>query len=357
MALEQRAPRGKLTISPVNPSEPVQDVCGDLRDGSGPNVTGFYHNYLHGQTVLLRYLLPHFEIGAIKTSYASLLVLVLLATVGLCMMRLLDDSRREESIVFLVVTLMFARFFGLEWFGASLGHGPSDLILTGFLAYLAARAGAMKDGEWVVSAATFGALTIMFELLTGGLPLGGAMVVGLGWFALEKEQRSPASVLLGLVVYGIGAAIPMLIKIGLIASVFGGEALVNVASQGLSRMGSEFPDGFSGLTATSQLLLHLGSLTSGMWLLSAVMLCLALGLGSIGALRRRCPEQLLLVTSIGCIFLWFALFRQHTALHASFMVRILVWPVAAGSVLFALGAMRATTAKSDRHSHTECKAI
>lgn len=66
MALEQRQPLDKLFVSPVNPAEPTQDVCRDLRDKTGPNATAYYHNYLHGQTVLLRYLLPHYELAGIK---------------------------------------------------------------------------------------------------------------------------------------------------------------------------------------------------------------------------------------------------------------------------------------------------
>ncbi|WP_426266748.1 hypothetical protein [Sphingomonas sp. LHG3443-2] len=348
MALEQRQPRQELFISPVNPAEPTQDVCRDLENGTGPNASAYYHNYLHGQTILLRYLLPHLELASIKAIYKGLLAMLLLASAGLCFLRVMDGSRREESLVFLVATLAFSRFFGLEWFGDSLGNGPSDLIVIGFLALLSARAGAMSTGEWIISAAVFGALTMIFELLTGGLPLGGAMVLGLGWFALKRGERSPQLVILGLVAYGLGAAIPMLTKVVLVATVFGSDALFQVALEGLNRIGSEVPPGLPELTVISQLVLHLGSLAPGMWMTAAGTLCLALALGAVALARHRSPEHLLLFASVALIFLWFALFRQHTALHASFMVRILVWPIAAGLALIALTALGANRVQPTR---------
>ncbi|WP_338502970.1 hypothetical protein V6R86_06395 [Sphingomonas kaistensis] len=341
MALEQREPREKLFVSPVNPADPTQDVCRDLNDGTGPNATAYYHNYLHGQTVLLRYLLPHFEVAGIKAFTKALLTILLLASAAVSLLRLIDGSRREESLVFLVATLAFGRFFGLEWFGEMLGNGPSDLIVIGFLAILSVRAGAMGAREWIVGAAIFGALTMMFELLTGGLPLGGAMVLGLGWFALRKAERSPHLVALGLVAFGLGAAIPALTKVVLVASLFGTGDLFQMGIEALNRVGSELPPGWTELTVTSQLLLNLESLTPGTWVTAAGTLCLALGLGAVSLARHRDPECLLLAASATLIFLWFALFRQHTALHASFMVRILVWPIAAGFALVALAALRA----------------
>ena len=348
MAIEQRQPAERLFVSPVNPADTTQDVCGDLRDGTGPNATAYYHNYLHGQSVLLRYLLPHFDVSAIKAMYKGLLSILLLAGAGLCLLRLIDGARREESIVFLVATLAFSRFFGLEWFGDMLGNGPSDLIVIGFLAYLSARAGAMSAQGWIISVAGFGALTMIFELLTGGLPLGAAMVLGLGWFALQKGERSPKLVVLGLIAYGIGAAVPAAAKVALVATLFGTSDVSQIALEGLNRVGSVYPPGFSELTVTSQLLLNLSSLAPGMWMIAAGTLCLAVTLGAVGVARHRSPEFLLLLASVAIIFLWFALFRQHTVLHASFMVRILVWPIAAGFAVVALTALRANRERPAR---------
>jgi hypothetical protein len=347
LALEQRQPREKLTVSPVNPSEPLQDVCRDLRDGTGINHAAYYHNYLHGHAVLLRYLLPHWSIGAIKEGYKAGISLLLLAAIALCLARLFDASaRREESLIFLIVLLGFARFFGLEWFAQSLGHGPSDLVVLGFVALLTARAGAMSRRGWVLSAALFGALTMIFEFLTGGLPLGASVVLGLGWFALAERERSPTTVVLGLVAYGIGAAVPLLVKLALVASLFGSKAVSWMAMQGIFRMGSELPPGLEGVTATSQLLLNINVLAPGLPLFSAGLLVLALALGLVAALRHPQPPFLLLLASILPIILWFLAFRQHTAIHAWFMARILVWPLIAGFALFALAAMRAGRAAS-----------
>ena len=165
----------------------------------------------------------------------------------------------------------------------------------------------MGAREWIVGAAVFGALTMIFELLTGGLPLGGAMVLGLGWFALREAERSPQLVALGLVAFGIGAAVPALTKVVLVASLFGTGDLFQMGIEALNRVGSELPPGWTELTVTSQLLLNLESLTPGAWITAAGTLCLALGLCAVSLTRHRDPECLLLLASTALIFRWFAL--------------------------------------------------
>ncbi len=174
------------------------------------------------------------------------------------------------------------------------------------------------------------------------------MVLGLGWFALQKGERSPKLAVLGLVAYGIGAAVPAAAKVALVATWFGTSDVSQIALEGLNRVGSVYPPGFSELTVTSQLLLNLSSLAPGMWMIAAGTLCLAVTLGAVGVARHRSPEFLLLLASVAIIFLWFALFRQHTVLHASFMVRILVWPIAAGFAVVALTALRANRVRPAR---------
>jgi hypothetical protein len=76
--------------------------------------------------------------------------------------------------------LVFALWFGLESFGQSRGHGPSDIVLLGYvlsLAVCSARGGGNTRSVILISA-LFGGTTIMFQLLTGGIPLGLALLVG-----------------------------------------------------------------------------------------------------------------------------------------------------------------------------------
>ena len=44
----------------------------------------------------------------------------------------------KETAVWAVVFAVLARWFGLETFGQSLGHGPSDIVLMSFALFLAA---------------------------------------------------------------------------------------------------------------------------------------------------------------------------------------------------------------------------
>jgi hypothetical protein len=60
----------------------------------------------------------------------------------------------------------------------SLSHGPSDFVLFGFLLILAGLPTArLSDNAWYLLASCFGGLVAYFEFLTGGLPLGWALLL------------------------------------------------------------------------------------------------------------------------------------------------------------------------------------
>lgn len=340
LALYQERPVRQLAVSPVNPFGRSERVCQDLRTGTHAADKPFYHNYLHGHTVLLRYLLPLLPVQAVRELYKGLASLLLLAGIAICLLRLRRRESVEDQLILLVTLLGLSRFFGLEWFGQSLGHGPADLVLIGFVLSAVLASGRLGTGGWALVAAAFGALTIIFEFLTGGLPLGAAAVIGLGWFFLSPAVRSVGAVLLGLAAYITAAATVVAVKIAMVASTFGAEAVLAIAAAGGERMHGSLPPQFADRGAAEQLLLSVGVLSPGLPLLASGLLLLSISLGAASVLRR--PEQpaLLLLASCLPILGWFLLFQQHTAIHAWFMARILVWPLIAGLAAVAWSLVR-----------------
>jgi hypothetical protein len=130
------------------------------------------------------------------------------------------------------------------------------------------------------------------------------------------------------------------VKLIAVAWVFGRDAATGVLMAGGDRMYGSLPAFAAWQSVPEQLVGSIGVLAPGLPMLAAGMLLLSLGLGLITVLRR--PEQPLLLLLASCLPIlgWFLLFQQHTAIHASFMARILVWPLIAGFAVFAWSLVR-----------------
>jgi hypothetical protein len=353
MALDRSAPAAQLAVSPIRPLYSRTDgPCGDLdfyAHGKAPDgPLYFYHNYIHGQTMLARFLLPRISVKGMRTAYHLLGSLLLLAGLLTAMQSLVRG--RRAGLFWLIAFIGFARFFGLEAFGQSLGHGPSDLVVLGFALLLAAAAaaGGARPRSLILLAAGFGALTMIFELLTGGVPLGLALLIGGTAFAMREGDEIRPCILAAVVAFGAAIAACVACKAVLVVSQFGAGALripmLELAVRtGFLRWPGITPP-FSPVTFVARLVEGLDSLVPGMRWLAFGVLALALGFGAWGFDRlRRTPERtkaVLLAVSCLPILLWFPIFRQHVIEHAWFMDRILVWLAISGFSLFALAISR-----------------
>jgi hypothetical protein len=332
MALDQRYSRTELTVSPSNPFHTDNDACGDLRRGKAYTHQNFYHNYVHGQTMLARYLLPVFGVEGMRSLYRSAISILLVAGIGLCMLRLAKGSL--ISMAFLLSMIGFARFFGLESFGQSLSHAPSDFVIIAYVFWLTFKAGEMTRSEGVAAAAILGALTVVFEFMTGGLPLGLAAVLGLMWFALRSPNVRDC--LAAAAAFTGAAAAVMAIHYAAVAIVFGGGELLDIARLALFRVYGDLPPDRAGWSLFAAVTGSFYALAPGLERIAGPMLFLAIGFGSWSLYRDRRPEIVLLAGSNLPIFGWLILFRQHTIVHAWFMDRILVWTMITGWLMFLL---------------------
>lgn len=302
-----------------------------------------YHRYLHGHRMLI-------GVWGLASSLESIRSTLKLAGYGLLFLIGLIGAWRVRTgdpfgLAVLVLAAVFASCYGLEYFGQSLSHGPADIVAFGFLLYAAARVPTrVRHLETYVAASMFGSLTALFEFLTGGLPLGLAMIVGLiGLSALSDPRPADAiSRAVGAVMaYGVAFGSAFAIKLTAAWLTFG-TAVYRTFATGLSMRvghqdGSGAPLGLVDLlNALRWNLDQIGygshALGYGMVLLgvTAYFGCTVIVGGRWRRGASRGSAVLLLVISAAVVPIWYAVFLNHSIEHAWFMVRLLAWPIGLG---------------------------
>lgn len=359
MAIDQQAAPAQLMTSPIKPIQRAgESMCGALRayvggDKAAGRTGIWYHQYIHGHTMLARYLLPLLPVEAIRDLYHGVETVLVMAGMLVAMIGLARGRRPVENLFWLIMFVAFSRWFGLESYGQSLSHAPSDAIVLGYMLFLvgAVARGGLARRSAVIATATFGSLVAIFEFLTGGIPLGLAIVAGGLPFALRDDE--PRAVLDGVIEAAAAFAGAVLVclafKILLALTVFGIDAFRESALQLGVRIGmGDVPPDLSPLRMGKSLIKGLNSLAAGMHVMAGAMLLIAIGFGGWGARRligsgdpRLKARALHLIASNAAIAAMLVLLWEHSIIHAWFMDRILVWTIGSGFALFALGAGRA----------------
>ena len=354
MAVDQRGDRARLALSPIIAGFPGMaadaDPCAMLKtmlSGKRPEPELYYYDrYLHGSTVLLRFLLPNLEIGQIRGLYRAAITAVLACGLALSLIGIARGRRVEEFAVISVVFLALMRFFGLESFSQSLGHGPADLVAMVYVLMIAVRLYAPAGPVFaIMGAAFFGALTIVFELFTGGIPLGLAVVIGLTSLGVRSDDQVrgfPLAACAAAAFLG-AAAVTYLLKVAATAYISGNGVIADIAGR-LVHYSTASELGPNVLAAAAAICKSVGVLAGGMTTLALAALLVAVVAGAYGlwwvllrvsdpAIRQR---SILLAVSVIPIPAWFLAFPNQVSEHAWFMDRIFVWVIAAGFSLFVL---------------------
>ncbi|WP_037283351.1 hypothetical protein [Rubellimicrobium mesophilum] len=356
MAIDQRGDRMRLAVSPliagvpglsndVDPCRLLKTMVSEPPPELDPELY-HYDRYMHGATVLLRYLLPHHSIGEVRRLYRTAQTGVLVGGLALALVGIARGRRATEFAVLAVIFFAMLRFFGLESFSQSLGHGPADVVAATYALTVAVMIFApVAPVIAILVAAAFGALTMVFELFTGGIPLGLAMVLGLVSLGTRSDGQ-PRDFLLSACAAAafIGAAaVTYLLKIAFAVHLAGYGVIADIAGQ-LVYYSPASDLGPSVFAVSAAVLSSIGVLTGGTKLLSAAMVAGSVAAGAYGLghvlLRvsnsRTRQRAILLAVSVVPIPAWFLAFSNQVAVHAWFMDRIIVWVIAAGGSLFVL---------------------
>jgi hypothetical protein len=206
------------------------------------------------------------------------------------------------------------------------------------------------------AAALFGVTTMVFEFLTGGIPLGWAVLAGVLPFALPPgvdARRIAPAIVAALVSFSVAILTVALGKLWLVWHVFGAEGVRSITAElavrtGLSARNEPVNASLTGLAKL--IWLAAGSLSVGMRLMGVLALAGGIICGTWGILRLRLSPDgnvrtraCLLALSNLTLVLWFAAFSQHFLVHYRFMGRILVWPIGSGFALFVLALWQCAT--------------
>ena len=354
MAIDQRGDRTRLALSPIiagfaSPGSADSNPCAALKalvSGARPDPRLYhYDRYVHGAVVALRFLLPRHGISQIRAMYRRALTATLAIGLGLCLVGIARGKRMPAFAVLAVTFLALLRFFGLEFFSQSLGHGPADLVIATYAVAIALMLFTSTGPVVaVLAAAVFGGLTIVFELFTGGIPLGLAMVLGLSAFAVRPDAR-PHGIRVALwaaYAFVSAAAVVYLLKLLAVAYLADDGVITDILHK--LRSYSAAAEVLDAALLMSQIAVSAGVLVGGITLLawSAVAGGIVAGVYGASWIHRHVEDPstrqhaALLAVSILPIPLWCLVFINQVGNHAWFMDRILVWPIAAGFGLFVL---------------------
>lgn len=367
-AISARIPRAE-SQPPARAGDPTIPACLQLvaaierTDHADPDAV-FYHRYLHGQRVFAALALAVVSPQAL--GWITLLAnVVLLLSVLVPALRRRHDSWRNRGYAVIAATLLL--FDGLWLFGIYFTFGLSDLVLAAFLAcsYHCKLANA-PEPKFAVAVALFGAATAIFEFLTGGIPFGFALLLGI--IALEGPADRDALLrraFHGTCIFALAIALTFAIKLTLVMLFVDPSVLADFRGALSTRVGSSFvanlpPSEIAWVSAHgidvashdrhwafavlymlarlgyATFVIGYGSPVLGMSIMGAAVLATAALLVRHSRVRRDSTSRtrlLILFASALVMPVWSLAFLNHTLLHAIWMVRPFAWFIALAGIL------------------------
>ena len=355
---------------PARAGDPTIPACLQLiaalerPDHADPNAV-YYHRYLHGQRVFAASALAVVAPEALGWIVLLLNVICLLAVLLPALKRGRTGAWRERGFAAIAATLLL--FDGLWLFGIYFSFGLSDLVLSVFLLYAYRRGFAhAPEPVFTTAVALFGAATAIFEFLTGGIPFGLALLLGI--IALDGPDDRIALLrraFHGTLVFALAILVAFAIKLALVMLVIDPNVLAEFRAALSTRTGSSFvanlpPQEIAWISAFGidvasldrhwiyavfYMLARLGYATFvigygapvvGMAIMGAAVITTGVLL-----IRRASAwhdpvagERLLILFASALVMpVWSLVFLSHTLLHAIWMVRPFAWFIALVGIL------------------------
>lgn len=359
---------------PARAGEPTIPACLQLiaalerRDHADPDAV-YYHRYLHGQRVFAALALAVISPQALGWITLVLNAMLLFSVLVPAMRRsqARDSWRRQRGFAAIAATLLLLD--GLWLFGIYFSFGLSDLVLSAFLAYAYHRGAARApEPAFATAVALFGAATAILEFLTGGIPFGLALLLGI--VALDGPADRDALLrraIHGTIIFALVILLTFAIKIALVMLFVDPNALADFRGGLSTRVGNSFvanlpPQEIAWVSAFgidvaslehnwafavlymvarlgyATFVIGYGSPILGMVIMGAALV--TTGALLIQRMRRSTDEiartrLLVLFASALVMPAWSIIFLSHTLLHAIWMVRPFAWFIALAGILMA----------------------
>lgn len=327
----------------------------------------YYHRYLHGQRVFAALALAVVSPEALGWIALVLNVVCLLSVLLPALRNWRTGEWRQRGFAAMGATLLL--FDGLWLFGIYFSFGLSDLVLSAFLAYAYHRGVAhASERTFAVAVALFGAATAILEFLTGGIPLGLALLLGI--VALDGPTDRKALLrraFHGTLIFALAILLTFAIKLALVMLLVDPSALADFRGALSTRVGSSFvaslpPQEIAWVSAFgidvssldrnwayavlymlarlgyATFVIGYGSPVVGMAIMGTAVLTTGVLLirrarASSSAVART--QFLILLASALVVPMWSVVFLSHTLLHAIWMVRPFGWFIALAGILMA----------------------
>lgn len=348
-AVDDRAPAVKRALSPTISGASVGQggggftvPCPPLRhfvNGERPALkpSDHYHRYVHGNVAVTAALLQFATIKTLHEWYGALSLLLPLAVTALALWRLARGKPRDAgplTLGFVALNgVLLATTFGVQYYGQSLAHFPADILLSLYLLAVIGLGARLTFAPAAVLAAAFGVLTMYFEFLTGGLPMGASMVLAIACVQrLDRPQSGDwARIGVTLASFLFGFACIYAMKQAATGYVFGADVFES--------SGARLETWFSGAKVGETFrrlgffapVIGGGSIPMAALLISASAAALGASIATMGLRWRATPIAAWGIVAAALIIpAWYLIVRLHTYAHAFMMIRIM-WSFFAAS--------------------------
>ncbi len=325
----------------------------------------YYHRYLHGQRVFAALALAVVSPEALGWITLALNVVCLLSVLLPALRNWREGEWRQRGFAAIGATLLL--FDGLWLFGIYFSFGLSDLVLSAFLACAYHRGVAhAPERAFALAVALFGAATAIFEFLTGGIPFGLALLLGI--VAIDGPPDRKALLrraFHGTMIFALAIVLTFAIKLALVMLLVDPNALADFRGALSTRVGSSFvanlpPQEIAWVSAFgidvssldrnwayavlymlarlgyATFVIGYGSPAVGMAIMGAAVLTT----GALLIRRARASNDAIARTRLLILFasalvmpIWSVVFLSHTLLHAIWMVRPFGWFIALAGIL------------------------
>lgn len=353
MAADDRAPALQRALAPTTSGAAIlksgAPPCPALRqlvDGKAPPLTptDYYHRYVHGHVALIAGLLQVFSVRDLRVGFGALSFWLpasasIFALWRLMAMNIPPAARRTATAAAaLIWGALLTTSFGEQYFGKSLAHFPSDCLFPLYV-WGVLLLGRRLDSLFGLAAynALFGVITMYFELLMGGAPIGASLVLTMTAAQLLDRPRGDGvwRIFVAIAAFGGGLVTLYGLKMAATAVVFGPDILGAAASRLAGYVGG--PSALAGLIGLARNAEYFsgGNAWMGCMLVLAALVALAMGLRRMVFPRlSHEPAHWALVGAAMIAPAWWLSLRLSTWVHPWALGRFVIALIAPSLFLF-----------------------
>jgi hypothetical protein len=351
-----RMEAAKVDVDPRAPANPdcqaVLQVLAPAASAERRPENVPYDRYIMGQRVFAQLLLSN------MSARASAIVVHVAVYAAFIVALLLAWRRRAPATALMCAVLLL--FYGLSFFGSTVWFGALETTHAMFIvAALLVPLGTATTRTCAVAGALYGAFVAQFDMLTGGIPVGLALIALLAGNSAADQKTFAHNVSIIVMAFCLAFICSVAIRLSIVSFIDGtnqftrhfpgllhrlrGDVARETPPDSLKQLMNylEFPLGQIGYLISIyrrwSRIIGWGSSTFGSILVVSSLVAVVVATVRAGVFRRDrwadFPPQLLgCWLALGFLVAWMALFWNHTLVHPFFMARFLVIPLMCGVV-------------------------